>query len=318
MEKQLLTFLLLSISMLLFGQNLNDRISISIHSIGYTGGGVGDCTIGIRNSSDCNIKLFNVYASNVETGEIFFSDTNPNTTLGAYNSTSIQINFDDNTFMRYGEWNFNVVYINLNDGYTYMKTVIKPKNTYGTGPLSDASTKTDVSNLNNEISIYLSSMKSGYINGVIRDEAELVIHNNSNNELKANNIFVYNASKSDIFFSNISPDFNIRAGESTKCKIFCQGGNYLMKGGWYLTMIYSNVADGNVYLKTVLMRENGYNSAIPLEDASTPTGINSISMEMKDEPIGIFSPSGYAMSQSQRGLNIIRMKNGETKKVINK
>ena len=115
MKKILLLIAFMQSSIMLIGQNLNDKISVVTWSWTSTGA-YEDVTLSVRNYSESNIRLFNVYAVDTESNEIFFSEINSNLSLNSNSSKSYQISRSNYGSLTYRGWFFNIVYLNMNDG----------------------------------------------------------------------------------------------------------------------------------------------------------------------------------------------------------
>lgn len=62
---------------------------------------------------------------------------------------------------------------------------------------------------------------------------------------------------------------------------------------------------------------SGFGKIVALTDNDPkPTSVNSLKTEEKATPVATYSIDGRRLSQPQRGLNIIRMSDGSTKKVM--
>ena len=265
MKKQLLFIVFMLSCIMSIGQNVNDKISVVTWS--YTSTDTYDeVKLIVSNYSECNIRLFNVYAIDASSYEIFFSEINSGTSLNSNGSKSYQFTRSNYGSLSQRGWYFNIVYLNLNDGKLYHKAVIKKANSYGSNiSLDDATPQTDTGCINNNIFVYLGSFYSGYSNGVLQETVELSLENKSSKNMSIQTVFAYDTSNI-IFSSDISPNLNIDANNSGILKVAYQGSNYLMLGKYYISIIYT--CDNKVYMKTVLKEADTYNTSVALEDVS--------------------------------------------------
>ena len=266
MKKQLLLFILMLICISSIGQNVNDKISVVTWSYTMTGS-YDEVKLSVGNYSDCNIKLFNVYAIDASSYEIFFSEINSGTSLNSNDSKSYQFTRSNYGSLSQRGWYLNIVYLNLNDGKLYHKAVIKKANSYGSNvSLADATPLPNNNCINNNISVFLGSISSEYVGGVIQENLELSLNNNSSKDMKVQTVFAYDTSINNIFSSDIAPNLSISANNSAKAKVNYNGGNYLMLGTYYISIIYT--CNNQVFMKTVLKTANTYDTTVALEDAS--------------------------------------------------
>ena len=266
MKKLLLLIAFMQSSIMLIGQNLNDKISVVTWSWTSTGA-YEDVTLSVRNYSESNIRLFNVYAVDTESNEIFFSEINSNLSLNSNSSKSYQISRSNYGSLTYRGWFFNIVYLNMNDGKLYHKAVVKDANTFGTSiSLDDASSLPNNGCINNEIFVYLGSFSSGYYNGVLKEEQELLLNNNSSQNMIVQTVFAYDTAFNNIFSSDTAPQLMIGSGSSGIAKLTNLGSNFLISKAYYVSIIYT--CNNGVYMKTVLKNADEFIPAIPLEDAS--------------------------------------------------
>lgn len=266
MKKILLLIAFMQSSIMLIGQNLNDKISVVTWSWTSTGA-YEDVTLSVRNYSESNIRLFNVYAVDTESNEIFFSEINSNLSLNSNSSKSYQISRSNYGSLTYRGWFFNIVYLNMNDGKLYHKAVVKDANTFGTSiSLDDASSLPNNGCINNEIFVYLGSFSSGYYNGVLKEEQELLLNNNSSQNMIVQTVFAYDTAFNNIFSSDTAPQLMIGSGSSGIAKLTNLGSNFLISKAYYVSIIYT--CNNGVYMKTVLKNADEFIPAIPLEDTS--------------------------------------------------
>ena len=266
MKKLLLLIAFMQSSIMLIGQNLNDKISVVTWSWTSTGA-YEDVTLSVRNYSESNIRLFNVYAVDTESNEIFFSEINSNLSLNSNSSKSYQISRSNYGSLTYRGWFFNIVYLNMNDGKLYHKAVVKDANTFGTSiSLDDASSLPNNGYINNEIFVYLGSFSSGYYNGVLKEEQELLLNNNSSQNMIVQTVFAYDTAFNNIFSSDTAPQLMIGSGSSGIAKLTNLGSNFLISKAYYVSIIYT--CNNGVYMKTVLKNADEFIPAIPLEDTS--------------------------------------------------
>ena len=266
MKKQLLLFILMLICISSIGQNVNDKISVVTWSYTMTGS-YDEVKLSVGNYSDCNIKLFNVYAIDASSYEIFFSEINSGTSLNSNDSKSYQFTRSNYGSLSQRGWYLNIVYLNLNDGKLYHKAVIKKANSYGSNvSLADATPLPNNNCINNNISVFLGSISSEYVGGVIQENLELSLTNNSSKDMKVQTVFAYDTSINNIFSSDIAPNLSISANNSAKAKVKYNGGNFLMLGTYYISIVYT--CNNEVFMKTVLKATSTYDTSVALEDRS--------------------------------------------------
>ena len=177
-------------------------------------------------------------------------------------------------------------------------------------------------NVNSDIYIMITKYSQGWGSFGYNESINFSITNNSNSTLLLAGLWIYNYYNTSFVYYN--PEFSATYLYPSSSINYTynntSGSSFIMEEALVIEFFYFNLTQGSGQLsKKVLKRANSISTNIALDDISDNTnGIEHIYPDIntnKGKNI-FYDYSGRNAREPHKGINIVRTKNGKTKKIV--